>query len=141
MKFRLAILVAIVAVAAGIGLGLSGCCDPCICTGGILTVRLLNNGPAGAHLVFFDVYVHGNGALLAAGSFFAQEETPEAYAMRDGQIYVFAGYGGKYDVHVYVDENDDQECSSPDKEIRVLEIPVIGNQVLEVDYLDFTVVD
>jgi len=141
MKFRFVMLVAVVAVATGIALGLSGCCDPCICTGGILTVRLLNNGPAGDHLVFFDVHPQENDSPLASGSFFAQDELPEACAMRDGQIYVFAGYGGKYDVHVYVDENDDQECNSPDKEIRVLEIPVIGNQVLEVDYLDFTVVD
>ena len=141
MKSRFVMLVAIVAVAAGIGLGLSGCCDPCFCTGGILTVRLLNNESAGVHVVFFDVYRQDQDSPVASGSFFAQAETPEAYAMREGQIYVFVGYGTTYDVHVYVDENDDQTCNNPDKETRVVGTPIRENQVLEVDYLDFTVVD
>ena len=77
---------------------------------------------------------------VASGSFFAGDESPEAYAMRDGRIYLFDG-GSSYDIHVFVDMDDDQELTPDDMERSWLNLHLFEDQTVEVDYLDFTIVD
>jgi hypothetical protein len=142
---RFAILWMALAVLA-VGLTLSSCDCPSYFAG-VARVRLLNWVQPDARLVGFDFYPHGAPLnpddAMASGSFGTTDEVPEAYAMRDGGIYVFQtdSGGAGYDVHVFVDVTNDFEYSAGDEELLVTNVIVVGDSVVEVDYQDFTTVD
>lgn len=120
---------------------ITGCVDCPIWTAGILRVRLLNGDQAGNHIVRFDVMLHGTDVVVASGSFMAEDESPEAYAMSDGGIYVFLRKDNTWDVLVYVDEALPAGYSTDDKEYLVEGVIPFEDDLLEVDYLNFTPVD
>jgi hypothetical protein len=115
-------------------LALSSCCDTCP-RAGILTVRMINP-PGGVEAVRFDVYQEGSDSVEASGFFSLVEAGAGAYAKKDGKIYVFSG--GLWDVHVYVDWDNSFDLSTNDHEYTTSGLVVSGDDVLDVDYLDFT---
>jgi hypothetical protein len=123
----------------------SGCCESCpVYAGAIVRVRLLNSSLTGPKLVFFHVYRHGAAFVpedaVASRSFFALEDPAESYALRDGEIYVFNSVNA-YDIAVFVDMDDDQELSPGDIEKIVMNESFIHNEVREVDYTQFAIVN
>ena len=124
---------------------LSGCCDCPTFRAAIAKVRLLNASEVGPDLkiVFFYFYRHGEDFVpadaLASGTFLAQDETPEEYAMRDGEIYFFGG--GDYDLHVFVDMDNTMTLTPGDMEKVELNVYLFEHQIVEVDYTTFEIVE
>ena len=128
------------------GVALSGCGTCPLYNNAVARVRLLNGDTAGPHMVYFHFYPHGAPQVpedaLASGSFF-EGDGAEEYATRDGKIYIFEqGSGGDgFDVHVFVDVDNDGVLTTGDMERLVTNVSMVGDYVVEVDYLDFTMVD
>jgi hypothetical protein len=94
------------------------------------------NPPGGVEAVRFDVYPEGTDSVVASGFFSLVEAGAGAYAMKDGEIYVFIG--GSWDVHVYIDWDNSFNLSTNDEEYTANGLLLMESEVLEVDYLDFT---
>ena len=128
------------------GAALSGCCECPVYFAAVARVRLLNWSEPPVP-VYFHFYRHGEPQVpedaLASGSFVADGDTNEAYATKDGEIFIFyqGSGGGGYDVHVFVDMDGGGVLTAGDMERLVTVASMEGDYVVEVDYPDFTTVD